>query len=118
MLFTDNAGTRVLAFSQNTEHCYWPASVDTEFGKSDILLKVVNKSGRPENVSINLNGAGNVNPLGHFSTLTGAPDAENSLANPSRVFPATGTLTGGSRFKYTFPASSITVLRLECSRYR
>ena len=33
MLFSDNQGTRVLPFTQNTAHCFWSASVDTASGK-------------------------------------------------------------------------------------
>jgi alpha-L-arabinofuranosidase len=116
MLFTDNAGTRVLPFSQNTTHCHWSASIDTGGGKNDVLLKVVNKSGTSESVTISLNGAGNVNRVGHSTTLTGAPDAENSLANPNHVVPSSGTFSARSSFRYLFPAYSITVLRLGLSK--
>ena len=52
MLFTDNQGTSVLPFTQNTTNCYWSASLDTESGKNDILLKVVNNKATPETVKI------------------------------------------------------------------
>jgi alpha-L-arabinofuranosidase len=112
MLFTGNAGTRVLPFTQNTAYCYWSASIDTESGKNDILLKVVNKSDISESVNITLNGACNANPAGHSTILIGTPDAENSLADPNRVIPSEGTFTAGDNFKYLFPAHSITVLRI------
>ena len=112
MLFTDNQGTRVLPFMQNTPNCYWSASIDTESGKRDILLKVVNKSAISESVNITLTGAGKVDPEGHSIILTGAPDAENSLRNPANVVPSTGTFAAGSSFMYIFPAFSVTVLRV------
>ena len=112
MLFSDNQGTHVLPFTQNTANCYWSASIDTKSGKNDILLKIVNKSGTSESVSITLSGAGKVNPIGHSASLTGAPDAENSLTNPNKVVPATGTFNTGINFKYLFPAYSATVLRI------
>jgi len=112
MLFSDNQGTRVLPFTQTTTNCFWSASVDTASGKNDILLKVVNKSGTSESVNITLSGAVHVNPVGHFTTLTGAPDAENSLTSPKNVVPAIGTFASGSSFKYLLPANSITVLRI------
>ena len=98
MLFTDNPGTRVLPFTQNTANCYWSASIDTESGKNDILLKVVNNKGTPETVNITLKGAENVNSAGHSTTLTGAPDAENSIADPTKVVPSAGTFTAGKSF--------------------
>jgi alpha-L-arabinofuranosidase len=112
MLFSDNQGTRVLPFIQNTANCFWSASVDTESGKNDILLKVANKSGTSESVNITLSGAEKVNKAGHSTILTGTPDAENSLANPHKVIPSEGTFAAGSNFKYIFPAHSVTVLRI------
>lgn len=112
MLFTDNQGTRVLHFTENTVNCYWSASVDTESGKNDVLLKVVNNKGTAETVNISLKGSGNVNPVGHSFILTGIPDAENSLTNPTRIVPSEGTFSASSSFKYLFPAYSISVLRI------
>jgi hypothetical protein len=116
MLFADNQGTRVLPFTQNTAHCFWSASVDTASGKKDILLKVANNSGTFEAVNITLKGADKVDPAGHSTTLTGAPGDENSLANPTKVIPSTGTFAAGVSFKYSFPAYSITVLRIGFSK--
>ena len=112
MLFSDNSGNCVLPFTQNTANCYWSASIDTGSGKNEILLKVVNKSGTSESVYITLNGAGKIDPVGHSSTLTGSPDAENSLANPNNVVPSIGNFAAGSSFRYLFPAYSVTVLRI------
>jgi alpha-L-arabinofuranosidase len=111
MLFTENAGTRVLPFTQNTANCYWSASVDTGSGKNDILLKVANK-GASETVTISLQGANKIDPAGHSSTLTGPLDAENSLANPTKIIPSAGTFKAGNSFSYTFPANSVSVLRI------
>ena len=112
MLFSDNQGTRLLPFTQNTTHCFWSASEDTASGKNDILLKVANKTDKPEEVKITLKGADKVNPVGHSATLTGSPADENSLANPTKVVPVKGTFTAGGVFKYRFPAYSVTVLRI------
>jgi alpha-L-arabinofuranosidase len=112
MLFVDNAGTRVLPLAQNTAHCYWSASLDTKAGKNEVLLKVVNNSGVSESVNIALNGAKQIDPAGYSTVLTSAPDAENSLTNPNRVIPSSGTFAAGGNFTYLFPACSITVLRV------
>ena len=114
ILFSDNPGTRVLPYVQNT-NCFWSASVDTESGKNDVLLKVVNKNDTPETVAITLKGADTVNP-GYSVTLTGALDAENSLSNPDNIVPVTGTFTASPAFSYTFPANSITVLRVSITK--
>jgi alpha-L-arabinofuranosidase len=116
MLFSDNPGTRVLPFTQNTANCHWSASVDTESGKNVVLLKVANDKGSSETVNITLGGVGNVNHLGHSTVLSGTPDAENSIANPTRIIPSSGTFVAGSSFTYLFPAYSVTVLRIEISK--
>lgn len=112
MLFSDNQGTRVLPFSQNTKNCYWSASIDTETDKNDILLKVVNKSATSESVNITLKGAGKVNPVGHSTILTGEPGAENSIKYPNKVIPSKSKFAAGNSFKYLFPSNSVTVLRI------
>jgi alpha-L-arabinofuranosidase len=112
MLFSDNQGTRVLPFTQNTAHCFWSASADTARGKNEVLLKVANNSRVAETVKIILKEAGKVDPRGHSTTLTGSPEDENSIANPTKVVPSTGTFAAGASFKYRFPAYSITVLRI------
>jgi alpha-L-arabinofuranosidase len=111
MLFTDNPGTRVLPFTQNT-NCYWSATLDTQSGKNDILLKVVNTSNNAETVDITLKGSGKINPAGHSMILTGSRDAENSLIHPDLVVPSAGTFAAGTHFKYTFQANSINLLRV------
>jgi alpha-L-arabinofuranosidase len=113
MMFSDNQGTRVLPFTQKSSNCYWSASVDTESGKNDVLVKVANNKGTAETVNIILKGAGKVDRLGHSMTLTGAPEDENSIKNPTRVVPSAGTFNAGTSFKYNVPAYSVTVLRIK-----
>jgi alpha-L-arabinofuranosidase len=112
MLFTDNSGTRVLPFNQNSANCYWSASVDNDSGKNDIILKIANKSGSSESVNITLQGAGKVSKTGHSTLLKGAPEDENSLSDPARIVPSEGTFVADVNFKYLFPAYSVTVLRI------
>jgi hypothetical protein len=116
MLFSDNQGTRVLPFIQNTASCYWSASIDTDSGKNDVLIKVVNKSAKSESVNIILNGVGKVDPAGRSFTLKAAPEYENSLDNPTRVIPSAAMFDASSGFNYVFPGFSITVLRISYLR--
>jgi alpha-N-arabinofuranosidase len=112
MLFSENSGTRILPFTQNTANCYWSTSVDTENGKNDILIKVANNKGSPETVNIILKGAENVKTEGISNTLKGLPEDENSIAEPFKIVPVAGRFTAGKSFNYTFPAYSVTVLRV------
>jgi alpha-L-arabinofuranosidase len=114
MLFADNPGTRVLPF-QTAAKCFWSVSVDNDSGRNDILLKVANNTGISESVNITIKGADKVDRAGHSITLTGAPEDENSLTDPTRVFPSEGTFIADTRFNYVFPAWSITVLRVGVS---
>jgi alpha-L-arabinofuranosidase len=115
MLFSDNAGTHVLPFRQNTLYCFWSASIDTSSGKQDVLLKVANNQPTAETVNITLNGVTKVDPAGQASVLTGAPEDENSLESPTKVAPLAGAFTAGTSFTYSFPAHSVTVLRIGVS---
>jgi alpha-L-arabinofuranosidase len=111
MLFSENMGTRILPFV-NSSNCYWSASIDTEGEKNDVLLKVVNKNDVPETVKIILKGVEKVSPHGYSATLTGAPEAENSLSNPNNVVPVTDKFVAATNLRYTFPACSVTILRV------
>ncbi len=114
MLFSDNSGTCVLPFIQNTLYCFWSASIDTASGNHDVLLKVANNQATAETVTITLKGVSTVYPAGQSTVLTGAPMDENSLAHPTKVVPVAGTFATGPDFTYTFPAHSVTVLRIGC----
>jgi alpha-L-arabinofuranosidase len=118
ILFSDNPGTQILPFTQNTANCYWSASVDTEAGKNDVLLKVANPTPASESADIILKGVVKVDSKGLSTTLKGAPDDENSLDNPTRVIPTKGNFIAGTNFKYSFPAWSVTVLRIKILKQR
>ena len=112
MLFTDNAGSNVLPFTNSSKNCFMSASIDTESGKNDVLLKVVNKSDKPETIKIDLKGIGKVKKRGHSTMLTGSLDEENTLADPKNVYPSTGRFKARNSFNYLFAANSISVLRI------
>ncbi|MFF5426717.1 MULTISPECIES: alpha-L-arabinofuranosidase C-terminal domain-containing protein [unclassified Streptomyces] len=79
--------------------------------KGDLVVKVVNAQATAARTSIDL-GTSKVAPTARVTTLSGAPDAVNSAdAHPIR--PRTSTLEGiGRTFTYTFPAHSVTFLRV------
>jgi len=63
-----------------------------------------------------LKGAGKVNLAGHSFSLKAAPEDENSLDNPTRLFPSAAIFAAASGFIYVFPGYSITVFRISCLR--
>jgi alpha-N-arabinofuranosidase len=81
----------------------------------EIIVKVVNPTGSPRVTSIALEGSGPLSSVGRTITMSGpGPDAENSFEQPEAVAPIAGTIEGvGPKFEHTFPAWSVTVLRLK-----
>jgi len=84
-------------------------------GPGEVILKVVNVSGEPQETAIELAGAKKVAPAGTAIVLKSAsPQDENTLDQPTRVAPVTEKLEGAAAaFKRTFPPWSVTVLRLK-----
>lgn len=81
---------------------------------NEVILKVVNGSSKEQATEISLTGAGKLESEGKALVMTGAPDDENSLEQPEKVAPKASAVSGvGEKFSYTFPACSVTVLRLK-----
>jgi alpha-L-arabinofuranosidase len=80
----------------------------------EIILKVVNNSTRPQEVDITLEGIGTVSPRGTAIVLSSeSPADENSFGSPKKIAPKRESLADlSSRFRRTFPANSLTVIRV------
>ncbi|MFI5873242.1 alpha-L-arabinofuranosidase C-terminal domain-containing protein [Streptomyces sp. NPDC051445] len=77
----------------------------------DLIVKVVNAQSSDARTAIDLGGA-RVASRAKVTTLAAAPDAVNTETGTA-VAPVTSTFTGvAGRFTYTFPANSITFLRI------
>ncbi|MDX2824295.1 alpha-L-arabinofuranosidase C-terminal domain-containing protein [Streptomyces ipomoeae] len=78
----------------------------------DLIVKVVNAQSVAARTAIDLGGA-KVRSKARVTTLTAAPNAVNTeTATP--VAPVTSTFTGvADEFGYTFPANSVTFLRIK-----
>jgi alpha-L-arabinofuranosidase len=116
MLFSDNLGTHVVPFYENTTSCFWSTSIDTNSKKKYVLLKVVNYKNVAESVKINLKGVVKVDANGLSTSITGSPEDENSIANPTKVAPKESHFKADRAFNYAFPASSVTVLRIRIEK--
>ncbi|MFG2131261.1 alpha-L-arabinofuranosidase C-terminal domain-containing protein [Streptomyces sp. NPDC048751] len=78
----------------------------------DLIVKVVNAQPNAARTAVALGGA-KVSSKARVTTLAAAPDAVNSETQ-TPVTPVTSTFTGvADKFTYTFPANSITFLRLK-----
>ena len=98
--------------------------VDTVLGiagrddrSGDIILKVVNTAAEPATMAVRLEG-GRPTGRGTVTVLTSAsPTDENSFEAPSKIVPVTRSLTGlADSFPHTFPAHSLSVLRIAMSK--
>lgn len=80
----------------------------------ELILKVVNVSGSALKTPITLRGVKQLAPTGSALVMAGHPTDENSFETPAKVTPKPEVLTGVSpEFTHTFPAHSISVLRLK-----
>lgn len=98
--------------------------VDTVLGiagrddrSGDIILKVVNTAAEPATMIVRLDG-GRPTGQGHVTVLTSAsPTDENSFETPSKIVPVTTSLGRlAESFTHTFPAQSLSVLRIAMSK--
>jgi alpha-L-arabinofuranosidase len=81
----------------------------------EVILKVVNASGRPVKAAINLQGDRSLAPTAKAWVLAHAdPMAENSFEEPRKIAPREEALAGiGREFARGFPAHSSTVIIIQ-----
>src|SRR5579875_2807873 len=96
------AGTLFQVASQSPGHTY---------------VVVVNDGALAAPMKVDLNGLPGGVSGGTATVLSGKPGERNSLGDPLRVAPQSSSLPAslGTRFSYTFPANSLTVLDLATS---
>jgi alpha-L-arabinofuranosidase len=89
------------------------ASAANDERNSEIIVKVVNAASKPVEANLALVGTKSVKD-GTVTLLTSANlNDENSLDNPRKVAPVVKKLDlPGSTFTHTFPANSVSVLRI------
>lgn len=83
-----------------------------------IYVKVVNPTSTAQPLEINLQGIRSLASTAMAMTLAADPDATNTIDEPKKVVPATSQVSGvGPKFRYTFEPSSVTVLKLNASKF-
>jgi alpha-L-arabinofuranosidase len=81
--------------------------------KGEYIVKVVNYGATPQDTTVFLEGT-EAKWSQSITTLSGRPDAENSLQNPNNVAPKqTEASSEGGKLRRTFPPYSLTILRLK-----
>jgi alpha-L-arabinofuranosidase len=80
----------------------------------DIIIKVVNAAAEPQALNLQLNGVSKFGVRATATVLTSdSPLDENTFEQPTKVAPRTTPLkVTGPSMPYTFPAHSLTILRI------
>ena len=93
------------------EPLYWSASEE----EGDIILKAINVKNEPFTANICLEGLENTPLKGKAYTYASEDlEAENSYDAPEKLKPSENTFESKTgAFPYTFPAYSVTILRLQ-----
>jgi alpha-L-arabinofuranosidase len=91
------------------------ASSSYAAASGQIILKAVNVTTNPIVTTFNLNGLPSVASQAGLSQLTSAnPTAENSLANPTNIYPVSSIIpNAATNFTSTLPANSLSVIRFQ-----
>ena len=100
------------ARTNEVKSLFYSATRDTASG--NIIVKIVNRADAPQEVKIEISGVGSIADKGTVTVLKGDNrDATNSIDDPTKVIPATETVTGlGTSFTRAYPPCSITILEL------
>jgi alpha-N-arabinofuranosidase len=117
-LFANNPGDETVPFKLDAAGAdKLLASAARDLSAGEIILKVVNGGKSAMSAKVNLAGIKSVVSLATVFTLASAGQRdENSFAEPKKISPKETQLKIKSpQFEYTFPANSLTVLRIKTS---
>jgi alpha-N-arabinofuranosidase len=88
-------------------------SATRDNASGEVILKIVNTVGTPQQMQITLQGVSQAGPRATGEILTGQLTDVNTVAEPMHVAPKPLTLpVAGPSFTYESPGNSVTVLRL------
>ena len=117
-LFANNAGDATVPLKLAApagNKLFASATLDKASGET--IVKVVNGGKTPEAVAMNFAGAKNIaSPAVVFTLAGNSGQDENTFAEPVKIVPQKSQLEiAAPRFNYTFPANSLTVMRLKAT---
>lgn len=91
-LYSTNKGTNVVPAQMDNQNIegqdslYATAAIDKK--TNELIVKLVNVSGKVQTKDITIAGAKNLQPAGKWIVLKGNPDGVNSFADPTAISPA------------------------------
>jgi alpha-L-arabinofuranosidase len=122
-IFSSNRGTHVLATSPNSDAdsvpLYWVASYNNE---TEVVFLKVSNTGTDDlvgNVILDFSTAGFATAISLntpvLSPITGSFNISNTIEEPELIVPVASSFSfqDSTRFNYTFPATSVTVLAMQ-----
>lgn len=112
-MFSTNLGDEILdAKPADGSNIHVSATRETKTGK--VFVKLVNAQAEAQTLTVDLKGVTSLAPTAQVETLSGAPDATNSQADPNRVVPVTSEMTGlKPGFSLSLQPHSVVVLKLQ-----
>src|SRR6185503_1145518 len=115
-MFANNAGDETVPVKLDAAggaKLYALATRDHASG--DTILKVVNGANAPAEVKLDFTGVQKIASSAEVFTLAGNSGSdENTFADPNKILPKESQLEiAAPQFNHTFPANSLTVLRLK-----
>jgi alpha-L-arabinofuranosidase len=111
-MFSRNHGDQILKAAMTGAPLLTSVTRDSKTGA--VFVKHVNPEATPQTVRIELKGLRSIAPTATAIGLSADPTELNSVDAPTKVVPVTRSVGGiAPSFTYTFPAHSITVLRLD-----
>lgn len=120
-LFSRNRGDHVLPVKVSPPESTATNVIPTFFTSAvrdqaagEIIVKVVNAAATPTKAKIKLDTTSTIAHSGRAIVLAGGKTDVNSFKNPAAIAPVESDLSGVAKsFRHTFPAHSVTVLRLK-----
>ena len=121
-LFSNNKGTHILPITLDNlpltgqNGLYASAALDQK--TNEIIIKLINTTGKEVNQSIDLDVRKRINTKATLTVLkSDSPEAVNSLEQPDQIYPAVQELVvNGKSFMATLPASSFSVYRIKVGK--
>ena len=111
-LFNQNMGDELLRVSRS--HTQVQASATRDSASGAIIVKLVNAESKEAPLTFEISGVTSVDPAATAITLAADPDDTNSLAEPTKVVPATSAVSDvKASFTWSVPAHAIVVLKLQ-----
>jgi alpha-L-arabinofuranosidase len=87
--------------------------VATRAADGSVFVHVVNPTASAVAATVNIAGASTISTAGSATVLTGDPATRNTIATPTAIAPVTSSFAASSGFGYTFPANSLTLLKVK-----